>query len=535
MRFARHDFNSIVLGLLVLLSVIASHPNGGGRQLDNYMMQQLQDSEVCTDLGRYIDVLLSSTRGHCDRFPRGIKDMEACSSSSSGINTILECVEGHNKAEEASECLVNILERNSTSITSAALIDYSCLCLSMSESFMALYSSGQLFCGKTYLDDLIIKHRDSRFLGSLLAGLGGLATSVAPAVLGGLGSLGSLATSVAPAVLGGVTSLVPAAIDTITSIFGGDDDDDDEGFFSRWGFLNEHQHANPNPEVCTSLRRYMDILLRSMEGQCENFPKEGEDMEACISNSPGVNIIKKCAEGHNKTSEASECLVNFLEGGSNSSPSLSPSCLCHCMAESFLGLFSAGQLFCTKTFLDDIVNDHRESRFWSTILRSVVRVAPKVLPAVLPMAVEAITSLFSDGDREENQYIPVNHQRCLDHPHFFISDFLEGEGAIRGIIDIPKNDQTFYQDKSFKIIHTFNDTMVGDLHYELNLPINQRIFPMKMDDQGRVWETEQATFDEVPDLGKVAWSLHIPNNPKVKIPMTVRVEVNGNLLCKEGQ
>ena len=36
--------------------------------------------------------------------------MEACSSSSSGINTILECVEGHNKAEEASECLVNILE-----------------------------------------------------------------------------------------------------------------------------------------------------------------------------------------------------------------------------------------------------------------------------------------------------------------------------------------------------------------------------------------------------------------------------------------
>mgnify|MGYP003332127184 CR=1 FL=1 len=73
MRFARHDFISIVLGLLVLLSVIASHPNGGGRQLDNYMMQQLQDSEVCTDLGRYIDVLLSSTRGHCDRFPRGIK------------------------------------------------------------------------------------------------------------------------------------------------------------------------------------------------------------------------------------------------------------------------------------------------------------------------------------------------------------------------------------------------------------------------------------------------------------------------------
>ena len=73
MRLARHDFNCVVLGLLVLLSVIASHPNGGGLQLDNYIIQQLQDSEVCTDLGRYIDVLLSSTKGHCDRFPRGIK------------------------------------------------------------------------------------------------------------------------------------------------------------------------------------------------------------------------------------------------------------------------------------------------------------------------------------------------------------------------------------------------------------------------------------------------------------------------------
>ena len=158
---------------------------------------------------------------------------------------------------------------------------------------------------------------------------------------------------------------------------------------------------------------------------------------------------------------------------------------------------------------------------------------PMTGPSVLPMAVKGITSSFPE--REENQYIPVNHQRCLDHPHFFISDFLEGEGAIRGIIDIPKNDQTFYQDKRFSIIHIFNDTLVGDLHYELNLPINQRIFPMRMDDQGRVWETEQVTFDEVPDHGKVAWSLHVPKNPKVKIPMTVRVEVNGNLLCKEGQ
>ena len=200
----------------------------------------------------------------------------------------------------------------------------------------------------------------------------------------------------------------------------------------------------------------------------------------------------------------------------------------HCMSESVLGLYSAGQLFCTKTFLNDIVNGHREPKFWGELLSGLI--------TLLPMAVQGIQWLFSDDeDPEERQYIPYNHQRCLDHPHFFISDFLEGEGAIRGIIDIPKNDQTFYQDKRFSITHTFNDTLVGDLHYELNLPINQRIFPRKMDDQGRVWETEQATFDEVPDHGKVAWSLHVPKNPKVKIPTTVRVEVNGNLLCKEDQ
>ena len=214
--------------------------------------------------------------------------------------------------------------------------------------------------------------------------------------------------------------------------------------------------------------------------------------------------------------------------GRTSSPSAS--CFCQSMAEIFLGLFSTGQLFCTKTFLNDIVNGHREPKFWGALLSGLV--------SLLPMAVQGIQWLFSDDDDDEartGQYIPFNHQRCLDHPHFFISDFLEGEGAIRGIIDIPENDQAFYQDKRFSIIHTFNDTLVGDLHYELNLPINQRIFPMKMDDQGRVWKTEQATFDEVPDLGKVAWSLHIPKNPKVKIPTTVRVEVNGNLLCKEGQ
>ena len=101
---------------------------------------------------------------------------------------------------------------------------------------------------------------------------------------------------------------------------------------------------------------------------------------------------------------------------------------------------------------------------------------------------------------------------------------------MRGIIDIPKIDSTFYKNKRFSIIHTFKEPLVGELHYELNLPITQRIFPKKVDDQGRVWKTEQVIFDKVPDHGKVAWSVKMN---KVETLKTARVEVNGYELCKE--
>ena len=79
-------------------------------------------------------------------------------------------------------------------------------------------------------------------------------------------------------------------------------------------------------------------------------------------------------------------------------------------------------------------------------------------------------------------------------------------------------------------MHSFNEPLVGELHYELNLPITQRILPKKVDDQGRVWKTEQVIFDEVPDRGMVAWSVKMN---KVKTLKTTSVEVNGNVLCKE--
>jgi len=127
----------------------------------------------------------------------------------------------------------------------------------MSELFLGLYSSGELFCTKTYLEDLITKPGDSRFLDTILGGLGSLAASAVPGL----------------DLVDGLTSLVTSTVETVADFVCGDEEEDDWLFGIWWPFLNEHQH--PNPEVCTSLRRYMNIVLRSMEGQCEDFPREG--------------------------------------------------------------------------------------------------------------------------------------------------------------------------------------------------------------------------------------------------------------------
>ena len=114
-----------------------------------------------------------------------------------------------------------------------------------------------------------------------------------------------------------------------------------------------------------------------------------KELESCLSSPFGIIIIKKCVEEHNKTSEAAECLVTFLSVSgfvifnetkkvcpflylqSKSTSANQSSCLCQSMFDSFLSLYSTSQLFCTKTFLDDLVDDHRDARFWTDALLGV--------------------------------------------------------------------------------------------------------------------------------------------------------------------
>jgi len=124
----------------------------------------------------------------------------------------------------------------------------------------------------------------------------------------------------------------------------------------------QHQHPD-SEELCNSLRRYMDVLLRSTTFDCQRFPEKSadKDFESCLSSPSGIIIIKKCVEEHNKTSEAAECLVTFLKSKSTSANQ--SICLCQSMFDSFLSLYSTSQLVCTKTFLDDLVNEHRDANF----------------------------------------------------------------------------------------------------------------------------------------------------------------------------
>ena len=247
----------------------------------------------------------------------------------------------------------------------------------------------------------------------------------------------------------------------------------------------------------------------------------------------------------------------------------------------FLGLFNTSQVFCGKQSLDDIVKELRDPRFLvSTLTAGLTAAGLGATTAGLLAAGAgvaggvglAVTSSLASGaafgvanalagtftkkatervtEEAAEPRLPLGpillYQKQMTakcSAHFFIPftwtpmtalsiPVDDSFGEMRGIIDIPKIDFTFYKTKRFSIIHTFNEPLPldGQLHYELNLPITQRIFPKKVDDQGLVWKTEEVIFDEVPDHGKVAWSVKMIQG---KTLQTARVEVNGNVLCKE--
>jgi len=345
--------------------------------------------------------------------------------------------------------------------------------------------------------------------------------------------------------------------------------------------MTQHQHPD-SEELCLTLRRYMDVLLTSTTSQCEDFPREVRDADhqSCLPSPSNkiITIIKKCVAEHNKTSEASECLTNFIESNYNFT------CDCKSVLDMFLGLFNTSQVFCGKQSLDDIVKELRDPRFLVSTLAAGLTAAglgattAGVLAAGAGVAGGvglAVTSSLASGAAfgvanalagtftkkatervtEEAaeprlsltpffyQQYQMNLFATKCSAHFFIPftwtpmaalsiPVDDSFGEMRGIIDIPKIDLTFYMTKRFSIIHTFNEPLPldGQLHYELNLPITQRIFPKKVDDQGLVWKTEEVIFDEVPDHGQVAWSVKTIMG---KTLQTARVEVNGNVLCKE--
>ena len=267
-----------------------------------------------------------------------------------------------------------------------------------------------------------------------------------------------------------------------------------------------------------------------------------------------MNIIKKCAEEHVETSEAAECVTNVLEVSSlayhetntynpflyfqSSSTSTAPinlSCFCQSLSDSFMSIYSTSKMFCGKNscdglFLDILGLEDRNPRaFFATFVAFAATQAGAVIIAAGATVISSLidgaatmgaAAIATGGENRDGN--SLTHPKC--------SDFLNGMG---GIIEIPETDSTFYTDKLFSIIHSFNEPLVGELHYELSLPFklsgNQHILPKKVDGQGAEWKTEQVLFDEVPSQAKVAWTL----NTKVKTLKTTRFEVNGNVLCEE--
>ena len=105
---------------------------------------------------------------------------------------------------------------------------------------------------------------------------------------------------------------------------------------------DKFKKPNANSDVlCSRLRRYIDTMLNCAahcngtadqeagnceKGKCKQFlflnsgEKESEeeseevgDLESCLSSPPSFTTIKECVENHNETSEAVECVTNFLE------------------------------------------------------------------------------------------------------------------------------------------------------------------------------------------------------------------------------
>jgi len=142
--------------------------------------------------------------------------------------------------------------------------------------------------------------------------------------------------------------------------------------------------ADQNPEsaeLCTSLRRHMDVLLRSKTFRCERLPGDTPDDVEKFCTSSGLPTISKCMAENEENGDAAQCLLNAQEDIAAVQSTPLSWCFCQSLFESFLSVFSTSQLLCTENLLNDGNRDPRLFIIDNTLYNQIHdHLGPKGLP-----------------------------------------------------------------------------------------------------------------------------------------------------------
>jgi len=125
-------------------------------------------------------------------------------------------------------------------------------------------------------------------------------------------------------------------------------------------------HGSNDPEtaeLCDSLRRHMDVLLRSKTFRCERLPGDAPDDVEKFCTSAGIPTIKKCMVDNVDNGDAAQCLIKAQEDIAKAHSQPLSWCQCQSQFESFLSVFSTSQLLCTENLLN---NENRDSRLYGS-------------------------------------------------------------------------------------------------------------------------------------------------------------------------
>jgi len=153
---------------------------------------------------------------------------------------------------------------------------------------------------------------------------------------------------------------------------------------------------NPqSAELCHSLRRHMDVLLRSKSFRCERLPGDVPDDVQNFCTSSGLHTISKCLAENEENGDAAQCLLNAQDDIAAARSTPLSWCFCQSLFESFLSVFSTSQLLCTENLLNDGDRDPRLFIIDTTLYNQIHdHLGPK--KDYLP--------IFSkDGDNDQNR------------------------------------------------------------------------------------------------------------------------------------